>query len=66
MADMTKKGRAPQGNRNSHAIVTEDDVRVIRKRKANGEPAKDIAKDYPVSGSQIYKIATGRAWKHVK
>ena len=46
--------------------LTEDDVREIRARSANGEKNGAIAKDYEVTHACVYNILKGNSWKHVK
>lgn len=68
MRDMIMRGRARHdvGERSSMAKLTERQVREIKKRIADGEDNKSIAKDYPVASRQIYSIRIGRSWGHVK
>jgi hypothetical protein len=71
--DMIKKGRKhlifggenQRGEKNGRALITEDDVREIRKRHANGERQVDIAIDYGLTQIGVSKITTRRTWKHV-
>lgn len=53
------------GSRHPKAKLTEDQVREIKRRLANGEQQKVIAKDYGVSPTSIRAIAIGRNWGHV-
>ena len=50
--------------RESNRKLTDEDVITIRKRLANGEPKRDIAKDFPVTQRTIVDINNGRSWKH--
>jgi hypothetical protein len=54
--------RLRHGNGRSYQKLTEDDVSCIRVRHADGESAYAIAKDYPVSDTQIKNIVTGKQW----
>lgn len=59
--------RAPLnfGEHHHNAILTEDDVRVIKQRLKSERPC-DIARDYPlVHSGFIYDIKAGRSWKHI-
>lgn len=62
--DMFDAGRQPKcvGSRNGRAILTEDDVYLI---KRDSRPIKVIAEAYGVKPSAIMQIRIGRNWKHV-
>ena len=81
MADKTAKGRQAKGDGSgsrrhpekrqrgeSHwmAKLTEDDVREIRKRRADGELMLALAKAFGVSEMQISYIVRRKQWTHVK
>lgn len=65
--DMMVRGRwgGPVGEGNHHAKLTEDDVREIRERAAQGASAVEVSQDYPVSPEQAANIISGRSWKRV-
>lgn len=46
--------------------LTEDDVRQIRKRYADGERVNDIAAHYGLTRNSIHSIATRKTWRHVE
>lgn len=50
--------------KNSHKL-SEDDVRLIRKLKKDGETSRDLAMRFNVSHTNINEIATYRIWKQV-
>ena len=54
-----------RGDRHGMTKLTKDDVLEIRRRAANGERHSDIAKDFPVSSSNISPIVQRLTWKHV-
>lgn len=56
---------ARRGARNGRAVVTEDDVRVIRQRSNAGECQADLAREYGVTPPAIAGIVKRRTWKHV-
>ena len=56
----------PRGERIGTCKLTEAQAREIVERSANGEQAKVIAEDYPVSYRQVADIAAGRSWKHLR
>jgi hypothetical protein len=75
MADMKAKGRARRGpgpypgvpgERNSHAKLTEADVRAVRARLAAGESRKALCNEYGLSQSAMSSLARGETWTHVK
>jgi len=49
----------------ARAILTEEDIPVIRQLIADGMLQKDVAKKYGVSPITISAINTGRLWSHV-
>lgn len=55
--------RVRHGHQRSYAKLTESDVAVIRARSAAGESASGIAKDYPVTDTQIRNVVTGHQWR---
>lgn len=64
--DKGRKGRAAKGERNGGGgKLTEDDVRAIRQRIAQGDTLTEIGADFGVSRVQIAHIKHGRQWRHV-
>lgn len=59
LRDMTIKER---GNTRK---LTADDVREIRRRRANRERVDDLAEEFGVNVSTVYNAVKGRTWKHV-
>lgn len=64
-ADKSAKGRVPKGEGQWRAVLTEDDVRAIRRRVAAGERRNAIAKEFGVGASNVEHIVARRRWKHV-
>jgi hypothetical protein len=63
-ADMVTKDRQANGEDHGRAILTDDQIREIRK---DPRPQKAIAEDYGLkSRSTISKIKLRKTWKHVK
>lgn len=58
------ENRARGANVNS-ARLTEEQVKVILQRLAQGERQVDIAADFGVGKALISRIATGKTWQHV-
>ena len=59
VADMVSKGRQARGFRKPNTRLTDDDVKAIRIRRANGDRVRDIAADYRIHSSHVSKIAAG-------
>ena len=55
VADMVARGR----DRNGHKRLTDDEVRVMRERRANGASQKVLARDFGVSESLVTQIVRG-------
>lgn len=53
------------GSNNPNAVFTEDDVRLIRQRHANGETGKAIATSLGVSTPCINRMIARKSWAHV-
>lgn len=58
-------GIRPRGEQCRCARLTAESVREIRRLRAEGVPAAELAQRYGVKREQIYKIALGYAWRHV-
>ena len=65
-ADMVNKNRQAKGNKHGMSTLTENEVRIIKKRLKNGESGYKISKDFPVNMSTIYNIQYGKTWKHLE
>lgn len=70
MKDCGAKGRHPAqtkfyGSANHNTALTENDVRKIRAQYHAGVPPRVLAEQYGTISSNIWKIATGRSWRHV-
>jgi transcriptional regulator with XRE-family HTH domain len=63
-ADRDRKGRQVCGSAHYETILTEDDVVVIRVLKKSGWIGREIAEEFGVSPSTIYKICSGKTWSH--
>lgn len=55
-----------RGEGHPHAVFTEDIVRTIRTRAANGERTVALARSIGCSRSAILRVVRGDQWKHVK
>ena len=63
--DMVLHGTLRKGESVHLSKLTEKDVLEIRERAASGEKLADIAKDFPVVASGIFKIVRRETWKHI-
>ena len=60
---LANKGSFAKG---SNAKLTEDDVREIRKRHAEGMSARRLSKEYGVSQPNVTLIVNRKIWSHVE
>jgi hypothetical protein len=67
MRDKSERGRvvSSPGSSNGSAKLDESGVAEIKRRLDSGETCAAIARDYPVSESNIRHIKKGRKWAHV-
>lgn len=68
MRDMFAKGRRriPHGSQNPNAILTEKDVREIRRKRSAGVSLDELVNEFGLSKTNICAIAKRRSWKHVE
>lgn len=72
--DMVERNRASrigpkspaQGERNGSAILTESNVRTIRKEHSAGKTTKALARQFNVSVATVQHIVARLTWKHVE
>jgi hypothetical protein len=55
-----------RGERSNHAKLTAEQVREIRRRRAAGEKAIDLAREYGVRRGNIFCIVTRKTWRHLE
>lgn len=69
MAYSRAAGRWPdfdrRGGSNGNAKLTEEDIRSIRRLRAEGVRRVDVAARYGITETQVYTIVTRKQWKHV-
>lgn len=63
--DKVQKGRVLRGEAHPDSKLTEEDVRAIRARLANGELQVALAIEYGVTQGTVGKIKRRAIWKHV-
>lgn len=64
--DMIRHNTRCRGEDVYGAVLTEDQVKAIRRRIAGGERNRPIAESFEVSISTIHLIRHNRIWKHVE
>lgn len=62
----THPERIARGERSGHAKLTDNDVRAIRLRAAEGWTQRSIAAVFSVHQSGVSKILLGQRWTHVQ
>lgn len=65
MADMRSKGREARGSRHGQAKITEADLILIQRLRAQGKSQYAIAKVIGLNQSQISRILSGKAWRRL-
>jgi hypothetical protein len=65
-ADMAKHGTLRNGPKATKTKLTEQQVRDIRRRVADGEKMLRLSKEYGVRFSSLWAVAKGKSWKHIK
>lgn len=63
--DATSRGRQSRGEDRPMAKLTEAAVIDLRRRCANGESQRALAKAFGVNQSQVSRAAHGKRWRHV-
>lgn len=58
--------RVLRGERSPAAKLSDEQVRMIRRRVSDGEPVSRIAADLPITPRSVRRIASGERWAHVK
>lgn len=65
VGDRSARGRGLKGETHHKAKLTEEQVRVIKRRLAAGETSQALADEYGVTNGSIWFIAKGINWSHV-
>jgi hypothetical protein len=67
MKDMVDRGGSCKGSKNTNALITEEDVKEIRRLAFMGFKRKDICEMYGLKNANtITSIKYGHSWGHVK
>lgn len=61
--DTVRHGRSTRGAKNKQVRLTNEQVRDIRRRRANGERGKELASEYGVTEATICDIHKRRTWE---
>jgi hypothetical protein len=64
-ADRNAKGRQAKGERMGAAKLTEGDVRLIRRLRAEGYPRVGLADRFGVTENTIYRIVVRKSWTYL-
>ena len=73
--DMSERGRSARGEKNAQSVLTEIQVKEIRRRVVNfpkgkgrgsANSKKALSQEFGVTRSVILGIVTNRLWRHVK
>jgi hypothetical protein len=66
-ADCMAKGRNTLGERNGVSKLTDEKVREMRRRYADGGISiRQLAREYGMTYSPVHLMLSGKAWKHVQ
>lgn len=66
ISDRHEKGRDARGATNGRARLTDESVRLIRRRLTDGHAWSAIAAEFGVGKGTVQAIASGRTWSHVE
>ena len=65
MDDQARHGTLAFGERCGSSKLTDTKVRLIRKLRKHGISAKDLIKAFGVAKCTIYRVLSGKTWKHI-
>ncbi len=64
--DAAKKGRLPRGETSVGAKLTEDKVRIIRQKAAEGATYRSLGKEFGVHSVTVLAVVHRKTWRHVQ
>jgi hypothetical protein len=64
--DRDNKNRQAKGSMVNTAKLTEEQIKEIRNKLKLGMKQKEIAKEYDINKSHIFRIKNGISWAHIK
>jgi hypothetical protein len=62
---MVDHNRSTAGERHGNAVLTEDDVREIRARRAKGETYTQISRALGLAKNSCRNAVVGVTWRHI-
>jgi len=65
MRDMVRDGTSQNGAQNSGAVLTNEDVYEIRRRRSTGEKLMSISNSFGVKMNTISRICSYSTWKNI-
>jgi hypothetical protein len=63
--DAVERNRLPVGEMSGASKLKNNDIPLIFKLKKDGSPARQIANFFGVNESTIFRILSGKSWKHI-
>lgn len=60
-----RPGTGPKGSQHGSSVLTEDNVRLIRRLHCQGMPVQEIAQRMGVTRDHTIRIINRKLWKHV-
>jgi hypothetical protein len=60
-----RPGTGPKGSQNASAVLTEDNVRLMRQLHRDGASVKEIAQRFGMNRDHTSRILNRKQWKHV-
>lgn len=65
VADMVERGRSGRGAKNSQAVLTDQQVIELRRRRAAGERACDLARAFNLRPATCRNILRGQSYRYL-
>ncbi len=66
MADAVARGRMARGERSGVARLTDEIVRAVRRRRAEGATMREIAAEFNCDSGNISRVINRKIWRHVE
>jgi hypothetical protein len=60
-----RSGPTAKGSRNGASVLTERDVRHLRRQAADGVLQKQLARRYGIAPATVSRIVTRKLWSHI-
>jgi hypothetical protein len=65
MKDKLDRGRTVKGMKNGRALLTENEVLIIREKHENGYSKQQLAKEFLLGWTTVDNIIKRNTWKHI-